>query len=230
MKRSEINAIMREALAFLERQQFYLPPFAHWTLQDWRSKGGAASEIIEHQLGWDITDFGLGDFAQNGLFLFTLRNGSTKNLETRSGKLYAEKIMIVRENQVTPLHFHWQKTEDIIVRGGGNLQVQLYNSSPDGCQLLDTDVVVQCDGVRTVVAAGGIVTLHPGESITLETGMYHKFWAEAGAGVALVGEVSVVNDDRADNRFFEPVGRFPVIEEDEPLLHLLCIDYPRYIG
>ena len=229
MKRSQINAIMREAIAFLDRRQFYLPPFAYWTPQDWRTKGDEVSEIIENQLGWDITDFGLGNFEQVGLFLFTLRNGNLKNLEKMTGKLYAEKILIVRENQITPLHFHWQKMEDIINRGGGNLVIQLYNAADEGRKLLDTDVVVQCDGVRTVVKAGGTLTLHPGESISVPAGLYHKFWGEPGRGTVLVGEVSRINDDRTDNRFFEPIGRFPSIEEDEPPLYLLIQDYATHV-
>lgn len=228
MKRSQINAIMREASAFLRDNRFHLPPFAYWAPADWRAKGREVAEIVENQLGWDITDFGLADFERCGLFLFTVRNGSPRNLAARSGKIYAEKVMIVRESQITPLHLHRQKMEDIIVRGGGCLQVQLYNTSDDGARLLDSDVVVQCDGVRTVVKAGGVVTLGPGESITLETGVYHKFWAQAGMGTAFVGEVSVVNDDRTDNYFYEAVGRFPAIEEDEPPLYLLCTDYAAY--
>ena len=67
--------------------------------------------------------------------------------------------------------------------------------------------------------------LSPGESITLPPRLYHKFWgAEARV---LVGEVSLVNDDQNDNRFYEPIGRFPAIEEDEEPLHLLVTDYPR---
>jgi len=181
-------------------------------------------------LGWDITDFGSGDFPRTGLFLFTLRNGSPRNLETRQGKTYAEKVMLAGEDQVTPMHFHWQKTEDIIDRGGGNLVLRLYNSTPDGAGLLDTGVVVLTDGLRRVIQAGGLVTLHPGESITLERGMYHSFWGEPGHGRVLVGEVSSVNDDRTDNRFLDPVGRFPAIAEDEPPLYLLVGDYPRYYG
>ena len=42
----------------------------------------------------------------------------------------------------------------------------------------------------------------------------------------LVGEVSSCNDDVADNRFFEPIGRFPAVEEDEPPYRLLCTEYP----
>ena len=71
MKRSEINRIMREALAFLDEHKFILPPFATWTPEDWRGKGEECRGIVEQQLGWDITDFGSGDFAQAGLFLFT---------------------------------------------------------------------------------------------------------------------------------------------------------------
>jgi D-lyxose isomerase len=44
----------------------------------------------------------------------------------------------------------------------------------------------------------------------------------------LVGEVSTVNDDSTDNRFFEPVGRFPEIIEDVAPRHLLVGDYGLY--
>ena len=42
----------------------------------------------------------------------------------------------------------------------------------------------------------------------------------------LVGEVSSVNDDNADNRFLHTLPRFPSIDEDEPPLRLLCTEYP----
>ena len=45
MKRSEINRIMKQGLTFLARQQFLLPPFAHWTPADWRKKGEECREI-----------------------------------------------------------------------------------------------------------------------------------------------------------------------------------------
>jgi len=80
----------------------------------------------------------------------------------------------------------------------------------------------------TRTAAGDTVTLRPGESISLPQRLYHRFWGEKGKGTVLVGEVSRVNDDRVDNRFHDPVGRFPDIEEDEPPLHLLYGDYPKY--
>ena len=225
MKRSEINRILRDADAFIRSRGFHLPPFAYWTPEEWASKGPEVSEIVEKRLGWDITDFGQGDYAACGLFLFTLRNGDLASLQSGRGKLYAEKLLIVDVNQVTPFHFHWLKTEDIINRGGGKLLVQLYNATPDE-QLADTPVTVSTDGVVRTVPAGGIVTLAPGESITLPPYLYHKFWGAEER--VLVGEVSTVNDDSADNRFLEPVGRFPQIEEDEPPLYLLVSDYERY--
>jgi D-lyxose ketol-isomerase len=225
MKRSEINAIMREADAFIRQHQFFLPPFAYWTPQDWRSKGPEVREIVDHHLGWDITDFGSGDYGRCGLFLFTLRNGSPQNLVGLRGKLYAEKILIVCVDQVTPFHFHWSKTEDIINRGGGKLMMQLYNATHDE-QFADTGVTVSVDGVERVMRAGGTVALAPGESITLPDHLYHKFWAAEGP--VLAGEVSLVNDDSADNRFYDAPGRFPAIQEDEPPVYLLCTDYARY--
>ncbi len=225
MKRSEINAIIRGEEAFIRQNHFHLPPFAYWSPADWATKGPEVREIVENQLGWDITDFGLGQYQQKGLFLFTVRNGHPDNLKNMHGKIYAEKIMTAGVDQVTPFHFHWYKMEDIINRGGGRLLIQLYNSTPDE-RLDDTDVTVSLDGVQHVMKAGSIVELRPGESISLPPRLYHQFW---GAGErVLLGEVSMVNDDYLDNRFYEPVGRFPAVEEDEPPLHLLVTDYARY--
>ena len=225
MKRSEINAIIQLADLFIRAQGAHLPPFAYWTPQDWRGKGPEVSEIVTCTLGWDITDFGLGDFARSGLLLFTLRNGSPVHPSSGSGKPYAEKIMVVADGQVTPLHFHWSKMEDIINRGGGRLQLRLYPAGEDEGLLRTGEVHFSVDGCRRCMPAGGVVTLLPGESITLEQKCYHEFWGE---GCVLVGEVSMVNDDHHDNRFFQPVGRFPTIEEDEAPLHLLVGDYDTY--
>lgn len=225
MKRSQINAIMGQADQFMKTHGFHLPPFAYWSAADWGSKGPEVVEIVDHNLGWDITDFGSGDYENVGLFLFTIRNGSLANLKSGQGKTYAEKVLIVDVDQVTPMHFHWSKTEDIINRGGGQLALKLYNSTPDE-QLAGTDITVSLDGVVHHLPAGATVRLNPGESITLPTGLYHEFWG-VGSKV-LVGEVSKVNDDAHDNRFLQPIGRFPKIEEDEPPLHLLVGDYKAY--
>lgn len=226
MKRSEINAIMHRADEFIRQQNFYLPPFAYWTPEEWRRKGPEAKEIVANRLGWDITDFGRGDFRRVGLFLFTLRNGNPENWKTLQGKLYAEKILIVEDNQVTPMHFHWSKMEDIINRGGGRLCLKLYLATAEEGLDEVNEVHVTVDSVWRRLPPGGIVSLAPGESISLPQNCYHSFWAEDGR--VLAGEVSMVNDDDQDNRFHHKVPRYPVIEEDEPPLHLLCIDYPRY--
>lgn len=226
MKRSEINAIIRDADAFIRQHQFHLPPFAYWTPDEWKRKGAEVREIVERGLGWDITDFGQNDYRNRGLFLFTIRNGSPANLQTCTGKVYAEKLLIVDDQQVTPFHFHWTKVEDIINRGGAKLLIQLYNSTPDELADETSEVTVSIDGIIRTLPPGGTVTLNPGESITLPTRLYHKFWAEGGR--VLVGEVSTVNDDTADNKFLEPIGRFTAIEEDEPPFYLLLTDYANY--
>jgi D-lyxose ketol-isomerase len=223
MKRSEINRLIVEAKEFFDEQNFRLPPFAFWTPQDWKNKGPECDEIRDNLLGWDLTDFGSGDFYNTGLLLFTLRNGNQAN--PKYEKPYAEKIMIVREKQVTPMHFHWSKMEDIINRGGGELVIELNKANPKNDQeFLDAPFEVTLDGVVRTFSPGEIVRLKPGESITLERYIYHRFWVEG--GMTLVGEVSCVNDDSTDNRFHETIGRFPEIEEDEVPIHYLCTEYP----
>jgi len=224
MKRSEINQILKNAKVFMTEKHFILPPWAYWSIVDWKGNTEDASEIIENMLGWDITDFGSGKFYSRGLFLFTIRNGKFKV----DKKPYAEKIMIVEENQETPVHYHWAKMEDIINRGGGNLVIELYNTTKDN-QLDTTPVSFKIDGIKHCIPAGGTVVLTPGESICLEQGMYYRFFGETGMGKVLVGEVSTVNDDSHDNCFHEQVGRFPIIEEDEQPLHLLASDYSKFL-
>jgi len=222
MKRSQINTLQREAAQFFAAHKFHLPPWAFWRRADWERNQARAEEIKMLRLGWDLTDFGAGDFYHTGLLLFTLRNGP---LHQPGAKDYAEKIMIVRENQITPLHFHWHKMEDIINRGGGHLVIEMWNSTPDE-NLANTPVNVMVDGIPRSLQPGAPLILTPGESVTLPTRLYHQFYGEPKKGTVLVGEVSRVNDDGKDNRFHKPMGRFPQIEEDEEPLYLLCTEYP----
>ncbi len=222
MKRSEINKILLENIEFIEKMNFKLPKFAFFTPDEWKEKGSEYNEIRENMLGWDVTDYGHGDFRNIGLFLFTIRNGNIN----KPGKSYAEKLLISDEDQYSPMHFHHYKMEDIINRGGGNLIVEVFNATEDD-QLADTDVTVYIDGHTETVPAGTKIRLTPGESITLPQRQYHAFWAEKGFGKVLIGEVSMVNDDNVDNRFYEQQGRFPTIEEDEAPLYLLCNEYPK---
>lgn len=224
MKRSEMNRYIAEARSFFAENHFVLPPYADWTPEEWRERGSEADGIRASRLGWDVTDFNSGRFESIGLTLFTLRNGSLAGGST--SKVYAEKIMFVRQNQVTPFHYHAQKTEDIINRGGkgtGRLAVQLYNSTKDG-GFAQSPVSAVCDGVRREMEAGGTIVLGPGESITLTPYLYHQFYAVDGHG--LIGEVSSFNDDDTDNYFKEPLPRYPTLAEDEPPFRLLCTEYP----
>lgn len=228
MKRSRVNEVMLQGDEFIRSFGYVLPPFAYWAPEELRARKVQAKGIVNARLGWDITDFGAGDFDTLGLFLFTVRNGNPADLATGRGLLYAEKIMIARQDQVTPMHRHVIKGEDIINRGGGTLTLELFASDADGQLDRKAGVPVMTDGIQRHVPAGGKLKLEPGESITLTPGLWHSFWGE-GADV-LIGEVSTVNDDRTDNIFADPVGRFAEIEEDAAPLHLLVADYDRWLG
>jgi D-lyxose ketol-isomerase len=224
MRRSEINAILGAADAFIRGFGVHLPPFAGWTADEMRARRGEARAILERGLGWDVTDYGQGRFAKLGLVLFTLRNGRLADLRRGAGMCYAEKLLISREGQVAPMHRHVVKAEDIINRGGATLALELFASGPDGGIDRTAEVAVPADGLTRRLPAGGVLRLAPGESVTLMPGDWHAFWGEGGD--VLVGEVSTVNDDLTDNVFAEPVGRFPEVEEDEAAARLLVSDYP----
>jgi D-lyxose ketol-isomerase len=92
MKRSEVNAAVRAAQAFFNKYHRVLPPHPRW----------------------DVTDFGLGDFARYGLVLVNLAEEPE----------YCQKIMYACKGQETPLHFHKKKKEDIICEIG-TLAIQM---------------------------------------------------------------------------------------------------------
>jgi D-lyxose ketol-isomerase len=228
IKRSEVNRIMREADEFIRSFKYTLPPFAFWSPAEFRSRKDQARAIIESNMGWDITDFGLGKFYDEGLFLFTVRNGDPANLARGSGVLYAEKAMISRRDQRCPMHRHNVKAEDIVNRGGGTLVIELCGDTEGACDRAK-DVSVRTDGVWRTLQAGHKLRLAPGESVTLMPNEHwHAFWAEGGD--VFVGEVSTVNDDNTDNVFEDPkVSRFGGIDEDEDPWHLLVSDYKTFL-
>lgn len=224
MKRSEINKVIKEFEGLLNEYKFELPPFCHFTPEEWAKKGHEYDEVRDNALGWDVTDYGEGDYEKKGLALITIRNGNVHN--EKYTKVYAEKIMMIKAGQTSPNHFHWNKMEDIINRGGADVVFKLWNADrEDEGRLLDTPVEIFSDGRNYTVPAGSEIVLKPGQSMTLYPYYYHEFTVRG--GVALVGEVSMTNDDNTDNRFYEPLGRFPTIEEDEPAYRLLCTEYPE---
>jgi len=227
MKRSVLNKLIAETIDFVEAKGLALPPFAKWGPEDWKKLDVESRELVDNMLGWDVTDFGSGDFEKIGLLIFTFRNGNFHDKETYP-KPYAEKLLMVEDGQELPYHFHWSKMEDIINRGGGNLIVQLYNSDENE-DFADTDVTVTIDGRKVTVPAGGTVTLHPGESITLMPYQYHRWIGEKGTGKVMLFEVSTTNDDTADNRFHTAGERLPIMEEDEEPKYLLFQDYKDYV-
>ncbi len=216
MKRSEINAALREMEAMLREYRFALPDFCHFTPEEWNGKGHEYDEVRDNALGWDITDYGLGRFDEVGFSLITLRNGNHAMPE-RYPKTYAEKLLYIKD---------WSKMEDIINRGGGNVLIRVYNALPDEEIDRESPVTVHLDGCERIVPAGTQVRLTPGQSISITPYLYHDFEVEKRSGPVLLGEVSQCNDDAHDNRFNPPVGRFPAIEEDELPYRLLCTEYP----
>ena len=129
MKRSQINYAIDKAHAIAGTFRVCLPEFAFFTASDWQHQTLAdRREVFELELGWDITDFGRGDFSRIGLTLLTLRNGRIGS--SRYPKPYAEKMLQIQQEQQTPWHFHTHKMEDIVNRGGGDLCICLLYTSP----------------------------------------------------------------------------------------------------
>lgn len=225
MKRSRINTLIDEAENFFADRGFLLPDFAFWTPDEWRRNKKSCDELIECGLGWDVTDFGSDDFERCGLLLFTLRNGIAGSV--KYPKPYAEKIMRVKPGQVTPMHCHHRKQEDIINRGGGLLVFRL---CPDaGGTPGKGEVCVVRDGRTVVTDSESELRLEPGSSLTLVPGAFHAFWADPAGGAVMTGEVSSVNDDNADNCFAEKRERFPGWEEDTSPVRLTVSDYKKML-
>ena len=131
MKRSRINRIMDEADEMIRRHGFTLPPFAYWTPDEFRARTDAG-RIVEARMGWDVTDYGQGDFGRLGLFLFTLRNGRLADLDQGRGHGLRRELLISKQDQISPCHTHVIKSEDIINRGGATLVVELFGSERSG--------------------------------------------------------------------------------------------------
>ncbi len=223
MLRSKVNETIERAKKLLKENNITLPFFAYMTKADWQKSEIDRSVIEKVMLGWDITDFGSGDFERVGATLFTVRNGSL--YDKSLGVPYAEKYIILQEEtkQEIPMHFHKMKTEDIINRAGGVLCIQVYGSREDGSLDTESKVTVYCDGVKCELEAGRIIRVSTGNSVTLTPYVYHRFFCEGSDTV--IGEVSSVNDDNTDNIFLNAANRFSGIEEDEEICHLLVNEY-----
>lgn len=181
MKRSEINKALKDAMRCFQAAGWALPPRPRW----------------------DVTDCGLGKFAEAGLVLVNLAEQPE----------YCEKLMYSKFHQVTPMHAHRQKKEDIICRSG-RLAIELWKGHPNRTSKGEGFLLLR-NGEEQEIQSGEPVILEPGERVTIRPGIYHAFWPESEE--AVIGEVSTANDDANDNFFVDPnIGRFPEITEDEP--------------
>lgn len=221
MLRSEIDAAIDSARLLAAEAVFPLPEFAGWSRDEWLNRVDRLGPTLSRGLGWDVTDFGRGDFARYGLCLCTIRNGDVADVDRNTAQTYAEKFMVVEVGQETPFHLHPRKTEDIINRGGGVLHVEVYPA--DGRDLGEGTTTTLVDGIQTLVGAGEGVLIRPGQSIQIPSGAFHRFWAENER--VLGGEVSATNDDDSDNVFLEPFPRYASIDEDAPARYLLVGEY-----
>lgn len=226
MKRSEINKALDEGAAFLKSKSIPLPPQAFWNLKDWQKNQKNAVELERRGIGWDLTDFGSGKYESIGLLCYTLSNGIIGPDGKPVDQSYAHKLLIVEENQVTPMHHHRSKTEDIINLGGGCLQIKIHKVDSHEKPDEKNPVKILRNGIWTTVEAGTIITLQVGERVRLDPNHYHEFWGQPGRGKVLVEEVSSVNDDKTDNIFADEYGRFPEIIEDEMPKYLLNTELP----
>lgn len=159
---------------------------------------------------WDVTGFGLEQFDRMGLVLVNLAELPQ----------YCEKLLFAKARQLTIMHAHRKKQEDIIARVGAFAMRLANHDSEFRCDRNGPPVRVLLNGEERMVESNSVVYLRAGERITLFPGVYHEFWPVS--EYCIMGEVSTANDDQNDN-FFErdDVGRFEQIEEDEPPLERL---------
>jgi D-lyxose ketol-isomerase len=174
----------------------------------------AAGWALPPRPRWDVTDCGLGHFAKIGLVLVNLAEHPE----------YCEKLMYARRHQVLPLHTHRRKKEDIICRAG-RLAIEIWKGHPQRTRK-GAAFYLWRNGENVKVRSGQVLLLEAGERVTIVPGVYHAFWPENRE--AIIGEVSTANDDAHDNFFTDPrIGRFPLIEEDEPPVARLCWEKSR---
>ena len=146
MRRTDINSAIKWAEELAKEHHITLPCFANYAPDKAIFSEPHRANMKATMLGWDVTDFGTGDFSKVGAVLFTVRNGSV--YDSKIGTPYAEKYIFLKDGneQEIPLHYHVQKTEDIINRAGGvfccQLAIQDENGRPDAEIEVDGNVSI----------------------------------------------------------------------------------------
>ena len=213
MLRSEINQIIKKSKSYFNKNNFFLPAWSNWPLNEWKKNINFAKIAHQSQIGWDITDFGKNNFHKEGAVLF-----STKMVK-RYNKLitYSEKLLLLMPNQKIPFHFHKKKTEDIINRCNGVLEMGLYASDSHFKRKKDS-FILNIDSIPNKIKPNEKIFLHPGQSITIKPYLCHYLKSSnKNKKTLIVGEVSSLNDDNTDNYFPDKNLRFTKIEEDEEI-------------
>ena len=95
MKRSQVNAALTWAKELLAKNNIHLPEYAYWDMDTWKANKDRLDTVRSVMLGWDITDFGTGDFDRIGSVLYTVRNGKMDDADV--GVPYCEKYLLFRE-------------------------------------------------------------------------------------------------------------------------------------
>jgi hypothetical protein len=216
MKRSEIDRQIEKFIDFAKENNYEIP------IYDYQNKK-IIKELLERQIGFDITDFGSGDFNKIGLALFTVRNGNPREKKTIP---YCEKTMFSLPGQLTPRHYHKKKIEDIFLRAGSPLVIRIWQTDQPRDKKIEFSVLFNGADYREVIA-GQELFLNIGESVTLTPDLSHEFFSDPTGVGSLIGEVSTFNDDLGDNIFIDPVARFPKIQEDQPIKYYLVSDYKK---
>ncbi|MFP4381073.1 MAG: D-lyxose/D-mannose family sugar isomerase [Candidatus Sumerlaeia bacterium] len=232
MKRSDINNEIQLALDVFEAHRFYLPKWAAWSPENWEHCGPEVAQIKACMLGWSVTDFDRDNFREQGFVTFIERNGIVDEMRefaqrhSVQDKAYGERLGFIQKRQATAMLKHNISTKDIVNRGGGDLVVQIFLSTPDD-ELDEHNRIPTCiNGIAYNIKAGGISRLAPGDGITIHAGVFHKFWAEK-AG-CIVGEIYTSSPKKNEIFLLEPGEWYNRIEEDEDPLFLLNHEYPEF--
>ena len=58
MKRSEINNAIETAKKMMDTYNWTLPKWGYWSKEDYNNNPEMTKYLKDHQMGWDVTDFG----------------------------------------------------------------------------------------------------------------------------------------------------------------------------
>ena len=223
MERSRINTLLADAEDFFAASNVALPEFAFWHPDEFEHRVRSGHErLVVSGMGWLVSDFGLDDFASEGMIAFCSCAGAS---DIDAGRTYAERHFILRESQRIPTRFHRLRTKDLINCGPGNLCLRLHRSTPSGVLDETVNVQTEIDAAVRKLTPGARLVLHPGERVLIEPMTFHECWAEQDDVIAR--EISSASDEISDTFFLSQIGFATALDEDEKPRRLLISDYAK---